>query len=47
MVIRENVAMIRLPGVTGCFCSVLLYKLESTQVLDRLLGRYKQTLFPM
>ena len=47
MVIRENVAMIRLPGVTGCFGSVLLYELESTQVLDLLLGRYKQTLFAM
>ena len=47
MVIRTNIAMIRLPGVTGCFCSVLLYKLKSTQVLDLLLGRYKQTLFPM
>ena len=47
MVIRANIAMIRLPGVTDCFCLVLLYELESTQVLDLLLGRYKQTLFPM
>ena len=47
MVIRANITMIRLPGITDCFYSVLLYKLESTQVLDLLLGGYKQTLFPM
>ena len=47
MVIRANITMMRLSGVTGCFCSVLLYMLESTQVLDLLLGRYKQAFFPM
>ena len=47
MVIRANITMIRLPGITYCFCLVLLYELESTQVLDLLLGGYKQTLFPM
>ena len=47
MVIRANIAMIRLPGVTDCFCLVLLYELESTQVLDLLLGRYRQAFFPM
>ena len=47
MVIRANITMIRLPGITYCFCLVLLYELESTQVLDLLLGGYKQTLFPI
>ena len=45
--IRASVAMVRLPGVTGCFCSVLLHELESTQVLDLLLGKYRQAFFPM
>ena len=31
MIIRANITMMRLSGVTGYFCSVLLYELESTQ----------------